>query len=228
MAQLQLVGINKLYSLDEARISAVHDVSLTVNKGEFISIVGHSGSGKTTLLSIIGGILKPTSGQALFDGSDIYARGEDGLSAYRASNVGYMFQFASLMPVLTAKENLLLPTLFKPGTGPVDVTVEELALHYLDMVGLADKANAYPSQLSGGQQRRVAIARSLMNEPQLLLADEPTGDLDEDTEEEVMKLFMRVNKERGITFLLVTHSTELAARAGRKLRMTHGRLEELS
>ena len=212
--------------LDHETVNAVEGVSLTIDKGDYISIVGHSGSGKTTLLSMMGGILIPSSGTMLFDGVDIFAMNEDELSAYRANKVGYMFQFSSLMPVLTASENLLLPTLF--GTNNGDPSLEKKAIDYLDMVGLADKAKALPSQLSGGQQRRVAIARALMNDPEIILADEPTGDLDEETEADVMGLLQRINKEKAISFVLVTHSLELARKAGRQLSMSHGILKELS
>jgi len=226
MAQLELIGVSREFSLEDARIPAVREVSLSINKGEFLSIVGHSGSGKTTLLSIIGGILSPSAGKVVLSGKDVYSLDDDRLAEYRAMHVGYVFQFASLMPVLNVTENLLLPTLFRPGH-KTDAKDLERALNYLSLVGLADKHKAYPSQLSGGQQRRVAIARALMNEPELLLADEPTGDLDEETEAEVMGLFKRLNKEQGLTFILVTHNLDLAAKADRRFRMTHGKIEEL-
>jgi putative ABC transport system ATP-binding protein/lipoprotein-releasing system ATP-binding protein len=226
VAQIELQQIRKVYSLDEATIHAVEEVSLQIERGEFISIVGHSGSGKTTLLSIMGGILAPTSGKMLFNGTDVYSLTDDEISEYRAGNIGYVFQFASLLPVLTAKENLMLPSLFKPG-GADNGKVESRAIELLDMVGLKDKINAFPSQLSGGQQRRVAIARALMNDPELLLADEPTGDLDEETEAEVMSFFRKTSQEQNLTFILVTHSMELAGDAKRKIRMTHGKVEHL-
>jgi ABC-type lipoprotein export system ATPase subunit len=220
MAQIVLNELKKTFVLDNTTFSAVESVSLEIEKGEFLSIIGHSGSGKTTLLSMLGGILSPSSGQILFEGIDIYKLNEDELSAYRAARVGYMFQFASLMPVLTARENLLLPTLFK---GDGDSSKKDArAIELLDMVGLADKASAYPAQLSGGQQRRVAIARAMMNDPELILADEPTGDLDEETEADVMALFHKINKEQNVTFMLVTHSSELASEATRRFRMERG------
>jgi len=225
LSQIELQNIRKSYLIDDTTIIAVDDASLRIEKGEFISIVGHSGSGKTTLLSIVGGILSPSSGKIYVDGADIYGLDEDALSEYRAQKIGYVFQFASLLPVLTAKENLLLPTLFKPGASSDGQG--DKAEKYLEMVGLKDKINSYPAHLSGGQQRRVAIARALMNDPDVILADEPTGDLDEETEAEVMKLFRKINEEQNITFILVTHSSELAKIAGRKLRMTHGRVEEI-
>ena len=224
MPQVELNNISRRFILDQETVNAVEGVSLTIEKGDYISIVGHSGSGKTTLLSMMGGILIPTSGTMRFEGTDIFALNEDELSAYRADKVGYMFQFSSLMPVLTARENLLLPTLFASKGG--GNSHEKKALDYLDMVGLADKAKALPSQLSGGQQRRVAIARALMNDPEIILADEPTGDLDEETEDEVMGLLHRINSEKGISFVLVTHSLELAQKAGRRLSMSHGKLSE--
>ena len=199
-------------------------MSLKIEKGEYVSIVGHSGSGKTSLLSIIGGILSPSTGRLVFEGRDVYGLSEDKLSGYRAERIGYVFQFASLLPVLTARENLLLPTIFRPG---IHDGAEEKAVQYLEMVGLADKATSHASQLSGGQQRRVAIARALMNDPDVILADEPTGDLDEETEADVMDIFRKINREKNITFILVTHNTGLAAEAGRRLRMTNGKVDEL-
>ena len=212
--------------LEHETVNAVAGVSLKIEKGEFVSIVGHSGSGKTTLLSMMGGILTPTSGSMRYGGTDSFRLDEDALSAYRADKVGYMFQFASLMPVLTAKENLLLPTLF--GSKKGDPALDDKAMEYLDMVGLKDKANALPGQLSGGQQRRVAIARALMNDPEVILADEPTGDLDEETEAEVMGLLQGINRDGGITFVLVTHSLELAAKATTRLTMSHGKISEFT
>jgi ABC-type lipoprotein export system ATPase subunit len=224
LAQIELHDVHKTYTLSDNRISAVDGVSLKIERGEFVSIVGHSGSGKTTLLSIIGGILSPSSGRMLFDGTDVYGLDENSLSEYRATKIGYIFQFSSILPVLTAKENLLLPTIFGKGGRQ---NGEKKAEEYLEMVGLKDRINAYPSQLSGGQQRRVAVARALMNDPEAILADEPTGDLDEETEAEVMGFFKSINRDRKVTFILVTHSSELAQTAGRKIRMTHGRVEEL-
>jgi len=225
MAQIELKDITKIYIVGENTIRAVEGVNLEVEKGEFVSIIGHSGSGKTTLLSIIGGILEPTSGKVFVNGTDIYSLSEEKLAEYRAVEIGYIFQFASLLPVLTAKENLLLPTIFKPKGRPVDGD-EKRAIEYLTLVGLGDKINSYPSQLSGGQQRRVAIARALMNNPSAILADEPTGDLDEETEAEVMELFRKINREQNITFILVTHSSDLARVATRRFKMAHGRIQE--
>jgi ABC-type lipoprotein export system ATPase subunit len=202
----------------------VDNISLSIDKGEFLSIVGHSGSGKTTLVSIIGGILKPTSGRVLLEGVDICTLNDNKLSDYRANRIGFMFQFASLLPILTAKENVLLPGIFSPDQKKAkDKTAQDL----MEMVGIGDKLDSYPSQLSGGQQRRVAIARSLLNNPDIILADEPTGDLDEDTEAEIMRLFEEINREQGVTIILITHNLELAGKAKRKMRMSKGRIVDI-
>ena len=226
MARVVVEGVGKRFATGGDRPQAVEDVSLTIEGGDFISIVGHSGSGKTTLLSILGGMSRPSSGRVLFDGTDLYALDGDRLSAYRREKVGFVFQFASLLPVLTARENVLLPVSLRSRVAP-QTGAEERAAELLGLVGLGDRADAYPSELSGGQQRRVAIARAFMNAPALVLADEPTGDLDEQTEAEVMDLFTRVNREQGTTVVMVTHDSELAGRAGRRMRMQDGRIREL-
>ena len=224
MSLIVTTGLTKVYPLEKQSITGIDDVSIKIDRGEFVSIVGHSGSGKTTLLSIIGGIIRPTSGTVLFDKTDIFALDDRRLSEYRNKNVGFMFQFSSLLPILTAKENLLMPSLFS-SKNPDNLS--EKAEGYLAMVGLKDKINAYPSQLSGGQQRRVAIARAFMNDPDIILADEPTGDLDEETERQMMEFFTVMNKERGITFIIVTHNTDLAGQTKRRLSMSAGVLTEL-
>jgi len=223
VAQIEVIELTKIYVVGDQNITAVDSVSLTIHKGEFVSVVGHSGSGKTTLISIIGGIMKPTSGQVLFEGQDICTFDDDRLSEYRNEKIGFMFQFSSLLPMLTARENVMLPGLFRKTKGAGDPgTATEL----LNMVGIGDKCDTYPSQLSGGQQRRVAIARALMYDPRVILADEPTGDLDEETENDIMQLFRRLNREKQITFIFITHNRELAGMAQRTLRMTRGNLRE--
>jgi ABC-type lipoprotein export system ATPase subunit len=218
---LQIENLTKTYLVDNTTFVGVDNVSVTVNKGEFVSIVGHSGSGKTTLISIIGGILKPTSGKVLLENIDICTLDDSKLSEYRTNRIGFMFQFASLLPILTAKENVLLPGLFKTGkNGTNDKKAQEL----LEMVGIGEKINSYPSQLSGGQQRRVAIARALLNNPDIILADEPTGDLDEETEMEIIDLFKEVNSRHGVTVILITHNLALAGTAQKKLRMNKGKI----
>jgi len=221
VTQITLNNVTKTYLIDSERINAVNDVSIEIEKGEFLSITGHSGSGKTTLLSIIGGIVKPSSGTVLYEGNDICCFDNNRLSEYRCEKIGFIFQFASLFQNLTAKENVLLPVIFRTRRNKIDED-EKKAVELLGKVGLGDKLNAYPSQLSGGQQRRVAIARAFINDPELILADEPTGDLDEETEAEMMQYFTGINKERGITFVMVTHNTELARQSKRQLRMGGG------
>jgi putative ABC transport system ATP-binding protein/lipoprotein-releasing system ATP-binding protein len=226
LPQLVIEGVTKSFAVGEAMFQAVAGASFGVERGEFLSIIGHSGSGKTTLLSIIGGISRPTAGKVLFNGTDIYSLDSDGLSEYRCEKIGFVFQFASLLPMLTAKENLLLPAGFRTSGLPAG-NVEKKALELLDLVGLSDKADAYPSRISGGQQRRIAIARAFMNAPEMVLADEPTGDLDEETEAEVMRFFRMMNQEKAVTFLMVTHNTELARQSRRQMKMHNGLIEEL-
>lgn len=225
MAQIVVQDVTKSYIVGNQTIDAVKNVSLSVEKADFITIVGHSGSGKTTLLSLIGGITSPSRGSISFEGSDLAMLGSDRLSEYRSGRIGFMFQFASLLPMLTVTENLLLPTVFSSQSGTRD-DASRKAGDLLGMVGLADKTHAYPSQLSGGQQRRVAIARAFMNNPAVILADEPTGDLDEETEADMMNFFKTMNTAEGITFIMVTHNTDLAGQAKRRLSMHQGSLVE--
>ena len=221
MSFLHIENLKKIYTVDHETLVGVDNISISINKGEFLSIVGHSGSGKTTLVSIVGGILKPTSGRVLLEGVDICTLDDDKLSEYRAKRIGFMFQFASLLPILTAKENVLLPGIFYPGQKTDN---DKIARDLLEMVGIGDKLDAYPSQLSGGQQRRVAIARALLNKPDIILADEPTGDLDEDTEAEIMLLLEEINTKHGVTIILITHNLGLAGKAQKKFRMSKGQI----
>ncbi len=219
---IQLQGLSKTYRLSGQEIRAVRPLDLTIGQGEFVSIVGHSGSGKSTLLSLIGGIARPDSGTVRVDGEDIWKLDDRRMSRLRNERFGFIYQFASLVPTLTAVENVLLPTVFGAARPRGD------AERLLAQVGLGDKGGRYPSELSGGEQQRVAIARAFIHAPRIVLADEPTGDLDEETEEDIMRFFEQVNRERNVTTVLVTHSSELAVRAGRRLRMRHGAVEELT
>lgn len=224
MSFLHIENLTKTYTVDHETLVGVDNVSLSINRGEFLSIVGHSGSGKTTLISIIGGILKPTTGRVLLEGVDICTLDDSKLSEYRVKRIGFMFQFASLLPILTAKENVLLPGIFNPG----QITyTDNIARGLLEMVGIGEKQDSYPSQLSGGQQRRVAIARALLNNPDIILADEPTGDLDEETEAEIMHLLEEINKKQGVTIILITHNLGLAGKAQNKYRMSKGQLVDI-
>jgi ABC-type lipoprotein export system ATPase subunit len=208
----------KTYSVDGQQMKAVDNVTLSVDPGEMVAIVGHSGSGKTTLLSLIGGLTRPTSGTVRIGDQDIWTLVDDLRSEFRNKTMNFVYQFSSLIPTLTALENIMLPTAF----GVYGTDVETSARELLNMVGLGEKANALPSHLSGGQQRRVAIARAFINKPEIILADEPTGDLDEETEAEIISLFKRMNAERGTTFVIVTHNKEIAAQSKRQLRMSNG------
>jgi putative ABC transport system ATP-binding protein/lipoprotein-releasing system ATP-binding protein len=220
---IQCEQLTKSYVADDNIVQAVDHVDLNIARHDFAVILGHSGSGKTTLLSLIGGLTSPDSGAIRIHGRDHRGAGDRYLSALRNKTIGFIFQFASLIPTLTALENLLLPLSFGAGAGDG----KERALALLDQVGLADKANVYPSQLSGGQQRRIAIARAFINDPEIILADEPTGDLDEDTENDILGMF-RCFHEQGTTFVVVTHNVALAdsQHECRVLHMKNGRLGE--
>jgi len=222
MVQIELIDVTKDYQIGGEDIKAVDNVSLKIERGEFISIVGHSGSGKTTLLSLIGGLLRPTSGKILWGDIDISLLDDSSLSEYRNKRVGFMFQFTTLIPVLTAIENVMLPLVFRTDKKTLNHDADML----MRQMRLDNKKYFYPSQLSGGEQRRIAIARALINEPELILADEPTGDLDEDTEKKVMDILKEINEQRGVTMILVTHNPKLAMEAKRQLRMINGKLFE--
>ena len=215
--------LKKQYVADASLVTAVDNVTLSVSAGEFLVILGHSGSGKTTLLSLIGGLTLPDSGEVLIDGIENWHQSDEALSDMRNSKIGFIFQFASLIPTLTALENVLLPLTF--GRRPRGS--HQKALEILDLVGLPDKTNAFPSQLSGGQQRRIAIARAFINQPDIILADEPTGDLDEETERDILKVFKEYNQQ-GTTFVVVTHNIHLAQTQlkARVLEMKQGVLRE--
>lgn len=214
---IELIKASKSYKSGGTVIKAVDNITLNVSSGEFVAIVGHSGSGKTTLVSLMGGLTRPTSGTVKVGGVDIWTLDNPGLARLRSEQIGFCFQFASLLPTLNCLDNVRLPGSFAGGSRGS----AERALQLLTTLGVADKARAYPHELSGGQQRRVAISRALINKPGIILADEPTGDLDEDTEADIMDLFSNLHQQ-GITVVMVTHSGRLAARAGRVLTMTNG------
>jgi len=220
-ALIELWGVSKHYRQGPEIVIAVDDVSLQVQAGDFVSITGRSGSGKTTLLSLIGGLTAPSSGGVrLFDQS-LKELDDVTLSALRAERMGYVFQFSSLIPTLSTLDNVRLPGIF--AAIPVDL---DYAKQLLDWVGLSDKLYNYPAELSGGQQARVSLARALANHPDLLLADEPTGNLDVETEWEILSLLRDLNRDQDITIMLVTHNPELAKYGDRHFVMHSGGLTE--
>ncbi len=222
-----LKQVTKVYPLDGAgSVTAVCELSLSVKRGEFVVVTGRSGSGKTTLLSLIAGLTRPTAGSVEWDGADLWSLPDRQQSALRNWKMGFIFQFPSLLPSLTALENVLLPVAFRAKPDHGEAT--EQALKLLDMVGLADKLTALPRQLSAGQQQRVVIARSLMNEPEVLMADEPTSNLDERTESEVIGTLEQAHALRGITVVMVTHSRYLGTRGARIIEMAEGRIRKES
>jgi putative ABC transport system ATP-binding protein len=218
---IELIDVHKSYREGDRTHEVLTGTSATIEAGERVAILGPSGSGKSTLLNLVSGIDLPDSGTVRVGGTDIGTLAERDRTLFRRERVGFVFQFFNLMPTLTVLENLLLPLEL---TGSADG--EARARELLDAVGLGDRAGAFPDRLSGGEQQRVAIARALIHGPDLLLADEPTGNLDEDTSEIVVRLLDELVQEAGTTLIVVTHSRELASRMDRVLRVDHGKLVE--
>jgi putative ABC transport system ATP-binding protein/lipoprotein-releasing system ATP-binding protein len=218
-----LDDVTKVYDLGKGNtVTAVRGISLEIPAGEFTVIVGRSGSGKTTLLNLAAGLTRPTSGRVTLDGVEMWKLSDAQQSQLRNRKVGFVFQFPSLLPTFTVLENVFLPTMFgSNGRGPAS---RERAKALLDQVGLADKLSAYPRQLSAGQQQRVVIARSLINQPQVLLADEPTSNLDEKTEMDIVALFRELHASLGLTVVLVTHTRQLVSLGMRSIEMAEGRI----
>jgi putative ABC transport system ATP-binding protein len=224
MTMISLRSVTKTYAGAKRSpdVTALDDVSLEVAKGEFLVITGRSGCGKTTLLNIAAGLVRPTSGQVSFDGHDLWALSDEDQSRLRAKSVGFVFQFPSLLPSLTVLENVALPASFAEGAKSRTAAEPERARDLLDLVGLTDKLRSYPRQLSAGQQQRVVIARALLNRPEALFADEPSSDLDEQTEGEIMALFKEIHGNTGITIVMVTHTTQLVSYGTRAIEMAQG------
>lgn len=220
---IALESVTKVYPISkDMQVTAVRDISLEISGGEFVVVTGRSGSGKTTLLNLAAGLTQPTSGRVLLDGHDLWQTSDRQRSVLRAQKVGFVFQFPSLLPSLTVLENVSLPAIFQPNGARPDAVHH--ARELLEQVGLASKASVYPRQLSAGQQQRVVVARALFNQPQVLLADEPTSDLDEVTEREIMDLFAQIHAQSSLTVVLVTHTTQLVGYGTRAMRMAEGRI----
>jgi len=217
MAILQVQNLKKTYGKDDTIVTALGGVSFTVEKGEFVAIVGASGSGKSTLMHLLGGVDRPDSGHVTVDGTAIYERNESELAIFRRRNIGIVYQFYNLIPSLTAEENIMLPYLLdnrKP---------EKSKLHeILDTIGLSDRGKHLPGELSGGQQQRVSIGRALINDPAVILVDEPTGNLDSKSGREVMDLLKLSNKRYNQTLLVITHDEKIALQADRILTISDG------
>src|SRR5208337_2902981 len=204
-AFIQTRALKKTYQLGDQRIEALRGIELTIPQSDFVVFMGHSGSGKTTLISTIGGLTKPTEGTVSIDGVDIWGLNDRELSALRNRKIGFVFQSFSLLSTLNVLNNVVMPVIFKKKGGDADVT-RERALSILEGLDMKKKIESYPSELSGGEQRRVAIARALMNDPDIILADEPTGELDIKTEQEVIDIFRMINSKYEKTIIVVSHS----------------------
>lgn len=223
MPLVEIHALTKEYTKGDQKIVPLKDVSLAIDKGDFVSLMGASGSGKSTLLNLIAGIDKPTAGTIHVHGQDITGFSRTQLAHWRANHVGYIFQLYNLIPVLTAYENIEMPLLLLPLSRAERQKRVEIAL---EAVGLTDRAEHYPRQLSGGQEQRVGIARAIVADPVIVVADEPTGDLDAETSEQILQLLQRLNAELGTTLLMVTHDPKCAAIARRRLRLEKGVLLE--
>lgn len=221
MEILKVENLTKTYGSGENLVHAVDDVSFSVEKGEFVAIVGASGSGKSTLLHLIGGVDRPTSGKIFVDGNDISKMNDDKLAVFRRRQVGIVYQFYNLIPILTVEENITLPCDLD-GRG---VDRERLEM-ILDSFGLRARRKHLPNQLSGGQQQRTSIARALINNPSLVLADEPTGNLDSKSSEEVMSMLKMCNQSDGQTVIMITHNLDIAKQADRIITISDGKIVE--
>lgn len=216
---LEVKNLSKIYGKGDTLVKAVDDVSFTVEQGEFVAIIGPSGSGKSTLLHIIGGVDTPTEGNVIIDGTDITRLKESPLSIFRRRQIGLVYQFYNLIPILTVEENLTLPLLLdgrKPNKEQIDYLVSNL--------GLGDRLKHLPNQLSGGQQQRVSIGRALANNPALLLADEPTGNLDSENSKEIVALLRKFNREHNQTVIMITHDERIAQSADRIIAIEDGKI----
>lgn len=222
---IQLRDITKVYHLGEIDVEVLKGISLDINEGEFVSLTGASGSGKSTLMNILGCLDRPSSGKYIIAGQNVATANADERAMLRNQRIGFVFQNFNLLSRTSALDNVMMPAAYKhPALSMSEV--RKKAINLLDLVGLDDRMDHTPAQLSGGQQQRVAIARSLINDPNILLADEPTGNLDSTTSREVLSMFKNLNREQGITVILVTHDPQIAAFTDRAIHMVDGKISE--
>jgi putative ABC transport system ATP-binding protein len=217
-----LKHVSRVYQKGKDKVEVLHELDLQIPKGDFAAIMGPSGSGKTTLLNLLGGLDRPSSGTVTVGGAQLSSMSNSQLSKWRSTNVGFIFQFYNLLPVLTAQKNVELPLLLTKFGSAERAKRATIAL---DIVGLGDRGKHYPRELSGGQEQRVAIARAIVSDPALLLCDEPTGDLDRETADDILKLLQILNREHGKTIVMVTHDAQAANYASRTLHVDKGKLE---
>lgn len=217
MEILKIQGLKKIYGKEGNKVEALKGVDLTINKGEFVAVVGASGSGKSTLLHLLGGLDRPSEGKVIIDGEDIYEYKEEKLGIFRRRKIGFIFQFFNLLPVLDVEENIALPALLDN-----DKVDKEYLAEIIKLLGLEDRKHHLPSELSGGQQQRVSIGRALLNKPSIILADEPTGNLDSSTSKEVIELLKFSAKKYNQTLILITHDVNIASSADRVITIMDG------
>ncbi len=220
---IELKNVSKIFKIGKNQVKALDEVNLQIEDGQFVAILGPSGSGKSTLMHLIGGLDKPTSGQVLVDGEDLANLSDKKLSVFRNKKVGFVFQAYNLHPIFNAAENAALPLILAKDT---DQNITQKSKEVLHEVDLDDRLTHLPKELSGGEQQRVAIARALITNPQIILADEPTGNLDSKTGQQVTDLLVKLNSEKKITLIMITHNEELAKLAARIVRIKDGRLDE--
>ena len=219
MEILRVENLTKIYGKGENKVVALDNVSFSVNKGEFVAIVGASGSGKSTLLHLMGGVDRPTSGKVFIDGKDIYSFNDDKLAIFRRRQVGLIYQFYNLIPILNVEENITLP--LSLDNRKVD---KEVLDNLLKRLGLENRRNHLPSQLSGGQQQRTSIGRALITNPSIILADEPTGNLDSKSSDEIVEILKKSNKELNQTIIMITHNMEIAKESDRIIKIEDGKI----